>query len=125
MGKTRVLDEMIAEAVDRGHLVLVGRAFRMEQALPYAVVTQVLRSAASHLADEEANLPAWALDEIRRLLPEIGSAPTEPVPDLFGELTRSGLQRRDGGVGTRLALGVTSLPANSPVEIEMQLEIRP
>jgi DNA-binding SARP family transcriptional activator len=86
MGKTRVLDEMIAEAVDRGHLVLVGRAFRMEQALPYAVVTQVLRSAASHLADEEANLPAWALAEIRRLLPEIGSGPTEPVPDLFGEL---------------------------------------
>ena len=86
MGKTRVLDEMIAEAVDRGHLVLVGRAFRMEQALPYAVVTQVLRSASSHLADEEANLPSWALAEIGRLLPEIGSGPTEPVPDLFGEL---------------------------------------
>ena len=86
MGKTRVLDEMTAEAADRVLLVLVGRAFRMEQALPYSVVTQVLRSASPHLADEEANIPAWALAEIGRLLPEIGSGPTESVPDHFGEL---------------------------------------
>jgi DNA-binding SARP family transcriptional activator/Tfp pilus assembly protein PilF len=86
MGKTRLLDEVAAEATDRGRLVLVGRAFRMEQTLPYGVATQVLRSAVPHLAEADAQIPAWALAEIGRLLPELGAGPTEPVPDRFGEL---------------------------------------
>ena len=86
MGKTRLLDELAAEASHRGLLVLVGRAFRMEQTLPYGVVTQVLRSAVPHLADDDARVPQWALAEIGRLLPEIGTGPAEPVQDRFGEL---------------------------------------
>lgn len=38
---------------------------------------------------------------------------SELLRDLFGE---------EAGVGARLALGVTSLPANSPVEVELILE---
>ena len=86
MGKTRLLDELAGEATDRGRLVLVGRAFRMEQTLPYGVATQVLRSAVPHLAEADARIPAWALAEIGRLLPELGPGPTEPIPDRFGEL---------------------------------------
>ncbi len=44
------------------------------------------------------------------------------VIDGASELIRDVLGAR--GIGTRLALGVASLPGNSPVEIEMQLEIR-
>jgi enamine deaminase RidA (YjgF/YER057c/UK114 family) len=42
-------------------------------------------------------------------------AASELIRDVLGE---------SYGVGTRLAIGVQSLPAGSPVEIEMQLEIR-
>lgn len=86
MGKTRLLDELAAEASHRGIRVLVGRAFRMEQTLPYGVVTQVLRSAVPLLAEDDAQVPVWALAEIGRLLPELGTAPGELVPDRFGEL---------------------------------------
>jgi tetratricopeptide (TPR) repeat protein len=86
MGKTRLLDELAAEASHRGIQVLAGRAFRMEQTLPYGVVTQVLRSAVPLLAEDDAQVPDWALAEIGRLLPELGTGPGEVVPDRFGEL---------------------------------------
>jgi DNA-binding SARP family transcriptional activator/Tfp pilus assembly protein PilF len=86
MGKTRLLEELAVEASHRGIRVLVGRAFRMEQTLPYGVVTQVLRSTMPLLAEDDAQVPAWALTEIGRLLPEIGTGPAELVPDRFGEL---------------------------------------
>lgn len=86
MGKTRLLDELAAEASHRGIQVLVGRAFRMEQTSPYGVVTQVLRSAVPLLAEDDAQVPAWARAEIGRLLPELGTGPGELVPDRFGEL---------------------------------------
>lgn len=44
------------------------------------------------------------------------------VVDGASEILQSVLGEQ--GVGTRLALGVAALPAGSPVEIEMQLEIR-
>ena len=45
--------------------------------------------------------------------PGVIDGASELLRDAFGE---------EAGVGTRLALGVTSLPANSPVEIELILE---
>lgn len=69
------------------------------------------------------------IDEVRmlRMVGYVASTPEftqQPlVVDGASELLREVLGMR--GVGTRLALGVASLPANSPVEIEMQLEIRP
>ena len=46
--------------------------------------------------------------------PAVVNAASELLRDLLGE---------DRGVGARLALGVASLPVNSPVELELILEI--
>lgn len=45
--------------------------------------------------------------------PAVIDGASELLRDILGE---------DAGVGSRLALGVTSLPAQSPVEIELMLE---
>lgn len=84
MGKTRLLEELAAES--SGPEVLIGRAFRMEQALPYGVATQVLRSAATQVEENRDAIPDWALAEIGRLLPDLGSGPADTTPDRFGEL---------------------------------------
>ena len=47
--------------------------------------------------------------------PAVINGASELLRDLFGE---------DAGVGARLALGVTAMPANSPVELELILEVR-
>ena len=46
--------------------------------------------------------------------PQVVNGASELLRDLLGE---------EHGVGARLALGVASLPANSPVEVELLLEI--
>ena len=46
--------------------------------------------------------------------PQVMNGASELLRELLGE---------ERGVGARLALGVTSLPANSPIEIELTLEI--
>lgn len=46
--------------------------------------------------------------------PAVVNAASELLRDVFGE---------EAGVGTRLALGVTSLPLQSPVEVELMLEV--
>lgn len=84
MGKTRLLEELAAGS-SRPE-VLIGRAFRTEQALPYGVATQVLRSAAPRIEENRDTIPDWALAEIGRLLPDLGSGPADTMPDRFGEL---------------------------------------
>lgn len=79
MGKTRLADELIAAASDRW-TVLAGRGYRMEQDLPYGVVTQLLRPAIERI--EEAGLPAWVIGELARLLPGLGRA---GIADPYGE----------------------------------------
>ncbi len=86
MGKTRLLEELASEARSQNHNVLIGRAFRMEQALPYGVATQVLRGAIPLVEDSPAGIPDWATAEIGRLLPETGSVSADAVLDRFGEL---------------------------------------
>ena len=46
--------------------------------------------------------------------PQVVNAASELLRDAFGE---------EHGVGTRLALGVSSLPLQSPVELELVLEV--
>lgn len=46
--------------------------------------------------------------------PQVMNGASELLRELLGE---------ERGVGARLALGVTSLPANSPIEIELTLEV--
>ena len=84
MGKTRLLEELAAES--SGPDILIGRAFRMEQALPYGVATQVLRSAVPQIEENRDAIPDWALAELGRLLPDLGPRPADAMPDRFGEL---------------------------------------
>ncbi len=84
MGKTRLLEELATESA--GQEVVVGRAFRMEQAIPYGVATQVLRGVAPLLRDDRSGAPDWAMAEIGRLVPDLWVGPTDGIPDRYGEL---------------------------------------
>jgi DNA-binding SARP family transcriptional activator len=84
MGKTRLLEELASFAHgDRD--VLIGRAFRMEQSLPYGVATQVLGGATAHVDALRDEIPEWAMNELGRLAPGFAPAADE-TPDRFGEL---------------------------------------
>ena len=85
MGKTRLLEELASIATP-GREVLVGRAFRMEQTLPYGVASQVLGGASDRIAALRDQLPEWAMNELGRLSPGFAPTPGETTPDRFGEL---------------------------------------
>jgi len=85
MGKTRLLEELATEAETRGMGVVFGRAFRMEQGLPYGVATQMLRRALPRIQAAASNIPEWALSEVSRLIPELGPTPEE-TSDRFGDM---------------------------------------
>ena len=82
MGKTRLLEELAADATS--HTVLTARAFRAEQLLPYGVIAQLLATATrGGLPDD---LPDWALDEVARIVPSVADARPGQGADRFGEL---------------------------------------
>lgn len=82
MGKTRVLEEFVASAAERGHRTLLARGYRAERELPYGVVVQLLQAA--HAAGwQSREVPDWALAEASRLVPDIASS--EPPLDGLGE----------------------------------------
>ena len=87
MGKTRLLEELERMATDFGHQVLVGRAFRTEQGLPFGVAAQLFRSAIPSIQSSDDDLSGWALNEVARLVPELADGGlTSEVSDPFGEL---------------------------------------
>ena len=88
MGKSRLLEELERAAAEAGRRVLVGRAFRMEQGLPFGVAAQIFRSAARLIDDSTDTLSNWALSEVARLVPELsdGRVRGGEVGDPFGEL---------------------------------------
>lgn len=86
MGKTRLLEELASEAAGRGHGVVIGRSFRMEQGLPYGVATQILRSGETLIKSGEGEIPQWALIEASRLDPSLTSGRPPTDFDRFGEL---------------------------------------
>ncbi len=73
IGKSRLVDNVGAEAVKRGGRVLVGQAYEMEQVLPFGLWVNALR--AGHVIDDadvlERLSPAWRI-ELARLFPELG-----------------------------------------------------
>lgn len=85
MGKTRLLEEL-ASLAHRDREVLIGRAFRMEQTLPYGVATQVLRGATTPIDALRDQIPDWAMNELGRLSPGFAPAANEATHDRFGEL---------------------------------------
>ena len=87
MGKTRLLEELGPASRVSGRSVLSGRAFRMEQDLPFGVAAQLLRSAIPLIDRNLELLPSWAMGEVARLVPEIHRGPVSTEgADPFGEL---------------------------------------
>lgn len=84
MGKTRLLEE-VASFAHQDRDVLIGRAFRNEQSLPYGVTTQVLGGATARVDALRAEIPEWAMNELGRLAPGFAPAKDEAT-DRFGEL---------------------------------------
>src|SRR5262245_41239501 len=87
IGKSRLADEVLAEAERRGGLILVGRCHETEQILPFAPWVNALRELSpDRLAEAlEALRPAWRL-ELGRLLPDL--FPEPPGPDVSGGALR-------------------------------------
>jgi DNA-binding SARP family transcriptional activator len=85
MGKTRLLEEYASDA-GRESGVLIGRAFRMEQNLPYGVATQVLTAATPMIEASRELIPQWAIHEVGRLVPGLDDGDDGSTPDRFGEL---------------------------------------
>jgi DNA-binding SARP family transcriptional activator/tetratricopeptide (TPR) repeat protein/plasmid stability protein len=85
MGKTRLLEELVEDLSDRSEVVLSGRAFRMEQSLPYGVAAQILHDLVPLAQAHSEHIPDWALEELTRLDPRLGATePESASPD--GEL---------------------------------------
>ncbi|HYE90882.1 MAG TPA: AAA family ATPase, partial [Terriglobales bacterium] len=80
VGKSRLLAQAAAEALQRGARVLPARAYRSEQILPLAPWRDALREARilEH-PDVRARLTPTQLEELARLVPELGDAPA-PAP---------------------------------------------
>lgn len=87
IGKSRLLDEMVAHAHTRGDRVLLGRCYETEQSLPFAPWVDALR--ASGIVTDPAALAgltaAWRA-ELARLLPELGDPPMPNASDHHGRL---------------------------------------
>ncbi|HUF14398.1 MAG TPA: AAA family ATPase [Acidimicrobiia bacterium] len=86
MGKTRLLEELGAIAQARGETVVMGRASRMEQALPYGVMSQIIEPALSVLEGREIELPSWVTIELARLIPRLAPGSRPAGPDRLGDL---------------------------------------
>jgi DNA-binding SARP family transcriptional activator len=85
MGKTRLLEEFAASSSAKAE-VLFGRAFRMEQSLPYGIATQILTGASAMIESTRARIPEWAVHEMGRLVPGLEIISDVGTPDRFGEL---------------------------------------
>ena len=89
VGKTRLTEEVGAEAARRGMQVLLGRCYETEGAPPYVPFVEVLEQALAaapsaeafrHLLGDDAPEIAKLLPGLRRVLPDIGQ-PVELPPE--------------------------------------------
>jgi DNA-binding SARP family transcriptional activator/tetratricopeptide (TPR) repeat protein len=81
IGKTRLVEELIAEAIRGGGHVAIGRCYPTQQMLPFGPWLDAARTGGL-LADEivEALAPAWRA-ELARVLPEVdGGRARSPAP---------------------------------------------
>ncbi|PMP83687.1 MAG: transcriptional regulator [Roseiflexus castenholzii] len=79
IGKTRLLTETLRIAADRGALTLELRATSLDQGLPFAVVSEMLRSLVRNAPEQRLRqLPQFALAQIADLFPAL----RERLPDL-------------------------------------------
>ena len=85
MGKTRLMEELTDGLEGPDEIALFGRAFRMEQTLPYGVITQLLHDLAPVVKRNPNEIPVWAIDVASRLDPQLGGL-HGPTADPGGEL---------------------------------------
>ncbi len=79
IGKTRLLAETLRIAADRGALTIEIRATSLEQGLPFAAVSEMLRSLVRNAPEQRLRqLPQFALAQIADLFPAL----RERLPDL-------------------------------------------
>jgi DNA-binding SARP family transcriptional activator len=93
IGKTRLLEDLSSWCTQRGAVIAFARSYAAEGKLALGPVTEWLRSDA--LASRRGRLDAGTLAELARLLPELGPAAAEPLPEeerrrrLFGAVERA------------------------------------
>lgn len=83
IGKTRLAEEFLNYARERGAIILTGRAFEGEANLAHGIFVEALR-ALTERDDWRAKIPAAFFGEVARLVPEIGNGETPPPLDNAG-----------------------------------------
>lgn len=89
IGKTRLIEEVVAGVEAAGAPTLVARCHEDERELALGPVAALLRAFARHRAQPE--LPAWVLAEVGRLVPSLAEGRDLPAPaplDTPGARTR-------------------------------------
>jgi len=79
VGKTRLTEEFAATVRWHGGMVVQGRCFESEQLLPHQLLTEILRDLIHQGEEIWLDLPAWARNELARLVPEISSTRSVPL----------------------------------------------
>ena len=79
IGKTRLAEELIADARERGAALLCGRAYEEESALAYGPLVAALRERLREDPAWVAAVPERALAEAARLLPDLSAAAPPPL----------------------------------------------
>lgn len=86
MGKSRLLEELVAAAGSKNRSVLMGRASRVEQVVPYAAITPVIRQSLARMVEAGLDLPGWVSEELGRIVPSLsggrGGLRADPLGDL-------------------------------------------
>ena len=107
IGKTRLAEEFLAHARERGATVVTARCYAGEKNLAYGPLVEGLSAALGRDGglDHLQGLPAGSLQEAARLLPDLSPEPSSPAPPLdtpgarsrfLGEVVRVLLAMLDG-----------------------------
>jgi oligopeptide transport system substrate-binding protein len=101
VGKTRLVEAFANRLRWEGVRVLWGRCYEFERALPYQPLAEALRTILPALtSDEVASVPAWAMAQVARLVPEVLERPV--LREAGGERSR--------GIEGYPGLGVSAAP---------------
>jgi DNA-binding CsgD family transcriptional regulator len=82
IGKSRLVAETRARAVEHGFAIFQGRCFEPDRALPYAPLLDLLRAfLAAHIVDEIADALGSSAAELAKLLPKLADILPNSIPN--------------------------------------------